>query len=63
MYSGQLLFDELHAFVKTLGFRCVGFDELVYDRDTGKALQADAVFLRRALPVAGLPAERDRMHR
>ena len=46
LYQGQLLFDDLHAFLRKLGFRCAGFEDVLRDRDSGMTLQADAVFLR-----------------
>lgn len=46
LYRGQLLFTELNGLLLELGFRCLGFDDITYDRFSGATLQADAVFVR-----------------
>ena len=48
LYSGQLLFDDLYSVIRNRGFSCVGFEEVSRDRNSGRSLQADAVFVRQA---------------
>jgi len=46
LYAGQCLFDDLYDLVRELGFRLVGMTYPLCDRDSGRALQTDALFAR-----------------
>jgi hypothetical protein len=48
LYAGQCLFDELYDAVRELGYRCVGMTYPLCDRESGRALQTDALFARSA---------------
>jgi len=60
LYHGQLLFADLHEFVLDMGFSCLGFNEMTYDRQSGAPLQADAVFVRADVAIA-LPSRSEPM--
>lgn len=46
LYQGQVLFDELHARLRSAGFRCAGFLDAALDPRSDRPLYADAIFLR-----------------
>jgi len=46
LYAGQCLFDELYDMMRELGYRCVGMTYPLCDRESGRALQTDALFAR-----------------
>ena len=46
LYKGQLLFDQIYESVRRLGFQCVGTTYPLCDRNSGRALQTDALFAR-----------------
>jgi FkbM family methyltransferase len=50
LYRGQPLFDDIHTILRTNGFRCIGVINNVHMPQTGRLLQADALFERSGSP-------------
>jgi FkbM family methyltransferase len=46
LYDGQVLFDQLHASIRDLGFELWDVTPGLRNQDTGRLLQCDAVYLR-----------------
>ncbi|HEX5432083.1 MAG TPA: FkbM family methyltransferase [Bryobacteraceae bacterium] len=46
LYQGQVLYDDLIAQLKSLGFKLWAFDPIFFDQKSGRLLCADATFYR-----------------
>jgi len=46
LYEGQILFHEMYSLITELGFRPIGFEPGLFDRNTNHFLQVDGLFAR-----------------